>query len=237
MVVHLVGVGGNLFPCCEQCGMQTRNAGFVRHESTASCRSRAHRHDWHAVAARCAAATKQAFTVDEKPLRCVESFKYLGCLTAYDNTDVPAARRQLSRAHAVWRCLRKVTEKEGVSASVTEMSYQAVLAAVLLYDSESWVLPDAQLARLEDFHVECARKLTGMWPRKRGDNWVYTPQVSRHFGRRESPTPQLLHSKAKDNGSQGHRHTAHPGGVQRGSETAQDPCLQYLVGEGLSPAP
>ena len=53
------------------------------------------------------------------------------------------------------------------------MFYQAVVVAVLLYGSESWVLPDAQLARLEGFHVECARRLTGMRPRKRGGKWVY----------------------------------------------------------------
>ena len=53
------------------------------------------------------------------------------------------------------------------------MFYQAVVAAVLLYGSESWVLPAAQLARLEGFHVECARRLTGKKPRKRGGKWVY----------------------------------------------------------------
>ena len=36
-----------------------------------------------------------------------------------------------------------------------------------------WVLPDAQLVRLEGFHVECAWRLTGMRPRKREDKWVY----------------------------------------------------------------
>ena len=53
------------------------------------------------------------------------------------------------------------------------MFYQAVVVAVLLYGSESWVLLPAQLARLEGFHVECARRLTGMKPPKRGDKWVY----------------------------------------------------------------
>ena len=63
--------------------------------------------------------------------------------------------------------------KEGVPAPVAGMFCQAVVAAVLLYGSESWVLPDAQLARLEGFHMECARRLTGMRPRKRRDKWVY----------------------------------------------------------------
>ena len=53
------------------------------------------------------------------------------------------------------------------------MFYQAVVVAVLLYGSESWVLPAATMARLEGFHVECARRLTGMRPQKRGDRWIY----------------------------------------------------------------
>ena len=104
----------------------------------------------------------------------MEIFKYLGRLIAYDDTDVPAAWRQLARARAVWGRLRKIIEKENVPAPVAGMFYQAVVTAVLLYNSESWVLPGAQLARLEGFHVECTRRLTGMRPRKRGDKWVYT---------------------------------------------------------------
>ena len=47
------------------------------------------------------------------------------------------------------------------------------MAAVLLYRSESWILPQAQLRALEGFHVECARRLTGMRPRKVKGKWVY----------------------------------------------------------------
>ena len=89
------------------------------------------------MAARCVAATEQGFTANGKPLRRVEIFKYLGCLVAYHDTDVPAARRQLSRARAMWGRLRKVIEKENVPTPVTGMFYQAVVAAVLLYGSES----------------------------------------------------------------------------------------------------
>ena len=90
----LVGMDGNLFPHCEQCGVQTRDAGYTRHESTTTCRSRAERRDRHAVAAHYAATTVQSLTAHDKPLRQVEIFKYLGRLIAYDDTDVPAARRR-----------------------------------------------------------------------------------------------------------------------------------------------
>ena len=97
-----MGTSGNLFPRCDRCGVQTRGAGSARHEATASCRSRAERRDRHAVAARCAAATEQEFTAYDKPLWRVDIFKYLGRLIAYNDTDIPAARRQLARAPAVW---------------------------------------------------------------------------------------------------------------------------------------
>ena len=166
---NLVGVGNNLIPRCERCRVQTTDAVSARHESVASCRSRAERRDRHAVAACCAAATEQAFTAYNKPLRRLATFKYLGRLIGYGNTDVPVARQQLFRARTVWGRLRKVIRKEGVPAPVAEMFFQAVVAAVLLYGSESWVLPHAQHVRLEGFHVECARRLTGRWPRKRGE--------------------------------------------------------------------
>ena len=78
------------------------------------------------------AATKQGFTAYSKPLLRVEIFKYLGRLIVYDDTDVPAARRQLARTRAVWGRLRKIIEKENVAAPVAGMFYQAVVTAVLL---------------------------------------------------------------------------------------------------------
>ena len=58
------------------------------------------------------------------------------------------------------------------------MFYQAVVAAVLLYSSETWVTPPHELRALEGFHVEAARHITGMRPTKRGERWVYPKSVS-----------------------------------------------------------
>ena len=153
------------------------DAGFAHHKYTATCPMRSERRDRHAVVVRCAAAVEHLFTASGRQLCCVETFKNLGRVIAYDDSSVPAARRQLARARAVWGRLRNLIAKEGVPAPVAGMFYQAIVSAVLLYRSKSWVLPDAQLARLEGLHVERARRLTGMRPRKRGDKWVYVPQV------------------------------------------------------------
>ena len=46
------------------------------------------------------------------------------------------------------------------------MFYQAVVAAVLLYGSETWCLTDTARRPLDGFHVEAARRITGKMPRK-----------------------------------------------------------------------
>ena len=94
-------------------------------------------------------------------------------MIAYDGSDVSGARRQLARARAVWGRLSKVIAKESVTAPVTGMFYQAVVAAVLLYGCESWVLPPSQLRVLEGFHIECAGRLTEMRPWKVKSKWVH----------------------------------------------------------------
>ena len=131
------------------------------------------RQDQYAAARRGAATLRQRFTAKGKPLKRVQLFKCLGRIIAYNGNDVPAARRQLARARAVWGRLSKVIAKESVPAPVTGMFYKDVVAAVLLYGCESWVLPPSQLRALEGFHVECARRLTGMRPRKVKGKWVY----------------------------------------------------------------
>ena len=140
-----------------------RDAGSARHESTATCHVRADRRTRHAVGARCAAAVEHSFTTNDRPLCHMDTFKYLGRVIAYDDSDVPTAQGQLSCARTVWGRICNVIAKEGVPVPAG-MFYQAVVAAVLLYGSELWVLLDEQLTHLEGFHVECARRLTGMRP-------------------------------------------------------------------------
>ena len=53
------------------------------------------------------------------------------------------------------------------------MVYQTVGASILLYGSESWVVSSGVLRELEGFHVEAARRLRGMRPRKVKGKWVY----------------------------------------------------------------
>ena len=114
----------------------------------------------------------------ESVLGRVERFKYLGRVLSYDDSDTPAIRRNLKRARQVWGRISIVIAKESVPPPVAGVFYQAVVAAVLLYGSETWVVPPHDLRALESFHVETARRITGMRQTKRGETWVYPKSVS-----------------------------------------------------------
>ena len=118
-------------------------------------------------------ALRHSFTAYNNKLRRVEQFKYLGRVLSMDDNDVPAMRRNLKKARRTWGRLRKVLEKEEVSSKVAGMFYQGVVASQLLYGSETWVLPPSGLRALEGFHVEAARRLTGMKPKRVNGVWEY----------------------------------------------------------------
>ena len=52
--------------------------------------------------------------------------------------------------------------------------YQATVQAVLLFRSETWVPTPSMMRTLEGFHVQAARRMTGMMPERKSDgSWVY----------------------------------------------------------------
>jgi hypothetical protein len=107
-------------------------------------------------------------------LRNVDRFKYLGWVLAHNHNNVLAMRQNLKRARATWQRVSKILTREEVPTPMAGMFYQAVAAAVLLYGSKSWVLPPSGLKVLEGFHVEAARRMTGMRPQRRTVSpWIY----------------------------------------------------------------
>jgi hypothetical protein len=149
--------------------------GTPAHEGSKTCRRMTAQRVQHRVAAdgtRAAALRFTAYGTDE--LRNVERFKYLGRVLSHDDNDVPAMRRNLKRARGTWTRVAKVLTREEIPAPVAGMFYQAVVAAILLYGSESWVLPPSGLKAIEGFHVEAARRMTGMRPQRRTEGpWAY----------------------------------------------------------------
>ena len=85
-------------------------------------------------------AVERKFTAYQKDtLRSVDVFKYLGRNIARDDCDTPAIRRNLKRARQVWGRISKVIARKEVQPKVAGMFYQAAVADVLLYGSETSV--------------------------------------------------------------------------------------------------
>ena len=102
-------------------------------------------------------AACQRFTVyGADKLRNVLRFKYLGSVMLHDDNTIPAMQRNLKLGRATLGRVFKMLTPQEVPASIVGMFYQAVVAAVLLYSSESWVLSPSALKVIEGFQVEAA---------------------------------------------------------------------------------
>ena len=158
---HKIAVAGECFP------------GTPAHEASATCKQATAVRRQYAVAAARRAALGRTFSAYDEVLKSAGQFKYLGRIVSYNDNDTPVIRRNIKRARRQWGQFRKVLERKSVPPRVAGMFYQAVVASVLLYGSESRVVSPLALRELEGFHVEASRRLTGMRPRKIKGKWVY----------------------------------------------------------------
>ena len=60
--------------------------------------------------------------------------------------------------------------REGSDLIISEKLYRAVVRAVILFGSETWVLTALMLQKLEGVHVSFMRKVTGMKAQRLGGN-------------------------------------------------------------------
>ena len=65
-----------------------------------------------------------------------------------EEDDWPQVLRNVWRVRQVWGQLGKFQRREGVDPTISEKFYCAVVQAVLLFGSETWVLIAAMLQKL-----------------------------------------------------------------------------------------
>ena len=99
----------------------------------------------------------------------VLTFRYLG--RPLDQTDdyFPAVRQNIMRVRLVWGRLGTLLLQEGADPKMSEIFYRAVLQAILLYGSETWVLLASMEKRIEGTHTEFLRMITGNREKQLGD--------------------------------------------------------------------
>ncbi len=120
-------------------------------------------------------ALRQQYTIHGNVLERVEVYKYLGRMMAQDNNDAQAIRAQLRKAHATWARIGKVPRRENTPPTVAAKFYLAVVQAVLLYGSKTWVISPQAMVRLEGFHIRAAWRMAWRHKPRRGPwkEWVH----------------------------------------------------------------
>ncbi len=98
----------------------------------------------------------QQFRIHGDVLKQVEVYKYLGRMMAQDDDDAQAIRAQLRKARATWAWVGKVLRGENTPPTIAAKFYLAVVQAILLYGSETWVISPQAMAQLEGFHIRAA---------------------------------------------------------------------------------
>ncbi len=91
-------------------------------------------------------ALHQQFTIHGNVLEWVEVFKYLGWMMAQYDNNTQAIRAQLRKARATLARVGKVLWGENTSPNDAAKFYLAVVQAVLLYGSKTWVISPQAMA-------------------------------------------------------------------------------------------
>ena len=82
----------------------------------------------------------RAFSAYVRPLEMVTSFKYLGRFISETEYDYPAVVRNLSRSKKLWIRMSRILSREGADPQVSGLFFKAVIQAVLIFGTETWVV-------------------------------------------------------------------------------------------------
>jgi hypothetical protein len=156
--------------------MYVRSVGDA-HFATKTCSRLAQRHtERQRFATQVTAATTASFSIGGKPIDRVDDYLYLGRILRWNDSDDAAVAARLSKARSTWGRMSPILRAANANPKVMARFYLAVVQAILLYGSESWVISTGTLRRLETFHARCARHMAHQHIRKLPDGtWVHPP--------------------------------------------------------------
>ncbi len=151
------------------------NPIYPRHQYSKECQVRVECRKQCKMAILSALALCQQFTVHGDVLEHIKVFKYLGWMMAQDDDDIQAIRAQLRKACVTWARVGQVLQSENAPPPIAAQFYQAIIQAILLYGSKTWVISRTALARLEGFHIRAAYRMAKTNKPKRGPGnvWEY----------------------------------------------------------------
>ena len=104
------------------------------------------------------------------------SFKYLERTFLSSKDDWKAVEHNLKRSQEKWVQLANILVREGLDRRTVGRFYLAVVQAVILFGSATWVLTPRLEKSLEVFHHRAVWRMAGMGPKRQWyGTWVYTP--------------------------------------------------------------
>jgi hypothetical protein len=101
-----------------------------------------------------------AVKAGDSVLKVVDKFCYLGSVlssTAIIDDDVSARLAKASAAYG--RLSKRLWSDHGIRLATKIPVYRAVVLTTLLYGCESWMLYRHHIAKLDQFHLRCLRKI------------------------------------------------------------------------------
>ena len=124
-------------------------------------------------------SAERAFQAYGRPPETVTSFKYLVRVLSAAAGNWLAVVGNLKKARKSWAWLTRILGQEGDNSRVLGMFFKAVVQAVLLFRSKTWV-PTPRMGRsLGIFQHRFERRITGRQPRIREEGgWEYPPLVA-----------------------------------------------------------
>jgi Reverse transcriptase (RNA-dependent DNA polymerase) len=168
--------GPDPLPKCPKCGIFQKNIG-ENHQQSSTCKQYALRLNAKNTQEQNATLVENTtFTVFGETIENVHEFKYLGRIITDTDDDKPTVTHNLNKAGKAWgQIYRLLSHEKKRNLKAVVSVYRAIIQAILLYGSETWVLKGSNtLHRLEIFHRRCARFLTGQYihPQENGE-WIY----------------------------------------------------------------
>ena len=91
--------------------------------------------------------------MENKDIDYIDFFKYLGHWLSRDDCDNKAVTKNIQKAARQWGQISRLLKRETAEPKVMARFYLAIIQAILLYGSETWVLTTRLLQHLEHFHA------------------------------------------------------------------------------------
>ena len=161
---------------CVHCLMYINRNKLEKHLSSILCKNLTKRNKNIKLQRKNVEATNESFMINKKPVENVKEFKYLGRYMNAKNDDWSAITRNIEKSQKRWASVKRVLCRDKSSTRTMGYFYKAIIQSILLYGSESWVLTDSMLMKLEAFHKKIARNITNCHirpdPQNEGE-WIY----------------------------------------------------------------